>query len=440
MSRTLALLCSLLIATAALAQPAPRPLTAAQRTAALTAIKAAFRERYVIADKRAMIVARIDEQTRAGRYDVSDPQVFCDRLSDDLRAVAHDGHLGLRCDPAGYAAALAQPAGDAGGDAMWARRAARENHGIAELRRLPGNLRYLKLTGFHWTTDVTGAVYDDAMRFLRGGDAVIIDLRGNGGGEHAAVLYLISHFLPPNTFELEFHHVREPVSQMRTLEHVPAGRLRGVPLYVLIDGGTASAAEAFAYDVQQFRLGELIGSKTAGAAHNNAFVPIAPGFLLSISEGRPVHAIGRGNWEGTGIAPTTAVAPGTALEVAQQRALAKLAAAPTASPEARAEYAWARTAIDAKLAPPVVAAGTLARHAGRYAEYEIAWRDGALWFARLPGAPRRMIALTADGLFALEGAEHLRARFTPRGLELTSEQRPTPRIVPRGAPPAPAAR
>ena len=37
------------------------------------------------------------------------------------------------------------------------------------------------------------------MRFLSGGDAVIIDLRKNGGGSPDAVRYLVSHFLAPNT-------------------------------------------------------------------------------------------------------------------------------------------------------------------------------------------------------------------------------------------------
>jgi C-terminal processing protease CtpA/Prc len=69
--------------------------------------------------------------------------------------------------------------------------------------------------------------------------------------------------------------------------------LKGKPLYVLIDGGVGSAAEAFAYDVQQFKLGELIGATTAGAANNNDLLPIAPAFILSISSGRPEHAVSK---------------------------------------------------------------------------------------------------------------------------------------------------
>ena len=45
-------------------------------------------------------------------------------------------------------------------------------------------------------------------------------------------------------------------------------------------GRTGSAAEAFAYDIQQFKVGELIGAKTVGAANNNKLLPIAA--LLSL--------------------------------------------------------------------------------------------------------------------------------------------------------------
>jgi C-terminal processing protease CtpA/Prc len=183
------------------------------------------------------------------------------------------------------------------------------------MRILPGNMRYLKVAGFRWVDDESGAAYDAVARFLRDGDAIIIDLRGNGGGSHGAVRYLISHFLAPNTLELTFLKAGEQ-SQSRALDYLPAGRLTGRPLYVLIDGRTGSAAEAFAYDVQQFTRGKLIGEKTAGAANNNGFTPIAPGFMLSVSFGRPVHAVSQSNWEAVGVSPDVAVAPDQALETA----------------------------------------------------------------------------------------------------------------------------
>jgi hypothetical protein len=301
------------------------------------------------------------------------------------------------------------------------------------MRLLPGNLRYLKVGAFHWVRDETGAAYDAAMRFLKGGDAAIIDLRGNGGGSHGAVQYLVSHFLGGDTLEMTFLRGDGPASQSRTLEHLPAGRLTGKPLYVLIDGGTASAGEAFAYDVQQFKLGELVGARTAGGANNNKLVPIAPSFMLSVSYGRPVHPVSQTNWEGTGVEPSVPAAPEQALEVAEALALSRLARTPGATPEDLADYAWARIGVEARRHPVSMSPAWLKARAGRYGgEVEVTFRDGALWLARKDRPTRRLSPLTRDGLFGVEGSSMLRVRFTAgERLEMLRKDDPAPQRLER---------
>jgi len=400
--------------------PAPRStmrLSPGERSAALTSIKAMFQTSYVFPALRPAIIAQLERGQRAGRYNVDDPLEFAERITDDLRSVSHDRHLALLVDPAGYAAASAPPRSDLGEAAFTRRQAIRDHHGLAELKRLAGNVRYLRISGFAWVADETGAAYDDAMRFLRDGDAVIIDLRGNGGGDHAAVRYLISHFMDPDVLEMTFLEGANS-SQSRTLEYLPAGRLKGKPLYVLIDGGTGSAAEALAYDVEQFKLGELVGGKTAGAANNNRLLPVAPGFLLSVSFGRPVHAISKTNWDGAGIKPTVDAAPAQALDVAHSLALSRIAQAAGASPETVAEVTWARTAVEARLHPPALSPAQLSALAGRYDDAELSVRDGALWLQRPARPLQRLTPLTTDGLFAVEPSELLRARITGNTLEL----------------------
>jgi hypothetical protein len=415
---------------------APRTLSAADRDAALAAITAAIRESYVLPEKVPAIAERLEQSRKAGRYSVDDAALLAERITLDLKAASGDGHLYIHYNPTEYAAELRQlahapPSEGADSDALFRQEALRDHHGLAELKLLPGNLRYLRITGFEWVRDETGAVYDEALRFLRDGDAVVIDLRGNGGGSHAAVRYLVSHFLDEDVLEMTFLEGSKPPAQSRTLEHVPAGRLKGKPLYVLIDGGVASAGEAFAYDVAQFKLGELVGTKTAGAANNNRFVPIRPGFMLSVSFGRPVHPVSGTNWEGVGVPPTVETPPAQALEVAQLLALKRLAAAPGVSPEALADYEWARLDVEARLKPISVAAARLKSLAGRYGEVEVSVREGALWLARPNRPTRRLSPLTADGLFAVDGADRLRVRFTPKALETLWRGDPAPRVYPR---------
>lgn len=424
--------CAVLIAVLSGSAAATPHLSPAQRTTALAEIAKLFQERYVFPKKRAAIIARLQQGQKAGRYDVDDPGTFAERITQDTSETAHDRHAWMRVDPQAYAAALAPPSSDAGSEALQARRTRREHYGLTELKILPGNLRYLKITGFPWVNDIAGAVYDDAIRFLTAGDAVIIDVRGNGGGSQAAVRYLVSHFLAPQTLEMTFLQDPEPPEQSRALDQLPAGRLIGKPLYVLIDGGVASAGEAFAYDVQQFKLGELIGATTAGAANNNALLPVAPYFILSVSVGRPVHAVSQTNWEGVGIRPDVEVAPSQALAMAAARALAKLAQAPGATPEALADYSWARVAVEAQLhPPPPLPAAQLKALTGRYEKNEIVSRVGSLWLIR-PGRPEvHLVALTADGLFAVEGHDALRVKLTGKTLETWWVGDPTPRVFSR---------
>ncbi|ATB29257.1 hypothetical protein MEBOL_002706 [Melittangium boletus DSM 14713] len=291
-----------------------------------------------------------------------------------------------------------------------------------------------RVTAFEWVSDETGHAYDDAMRFLKGGDAVLIDLRGNGGGSSEAVQYLASHFLKAGTLEITFQHAgREPV-QTRVLDHLPAGRMIGKPLYVLIDQGAASAAESFAYDVQQFKLGKLVGASTAGAANTNEFVPIAPGFMLSVSTGRPVHPISKANWEGTGVAPDVATPPSQALDQAHALALRALAAAHPA-PQIQADYDWALPEVEARLRPATVSAATVTAAPGAYGKYVVTAEKDGLWLAR-PGhplwpEPRRIKPLTNDGLFAVEGVDSLRVGVKPNALELWWKGEPTPRLLNR---------
>jgi len=182
----------------------------------------------------------------------------------------------------------------------------RLNQGYTELKILDGNVRYVKLDGFIWKKGVTPQVVADVARFLGGGDAAIIDLRQNGGGSGEAVQALVSYFLPPDgQLLMTFHDGMTGKTQRNhVLSKLGAPRLVGKPLWVLISPMTASAAEEFSDHVKEFKLGTLVGRTTAGGANNNTVFPVAPGFLASVSTGRPVHGL-----SGTG-EPHRGAAPG----------------------------------------------------------------------------------------------------------------------------------
>jgi len=370
---------------------------------------------YVLPEVRPKLSAALSQGLAAGRYNVSNPSVLAERINADMSAVAHDKHLGMHYDPAQQARLAASPAGSGADDAPPSeeevRQATRLNHGITEMKVLPGNIRYMDLIGFFWGGKPTEEAYDNAMRFLRDGDAAIIDLRHNGGGSPDAVRYLISHFLEPNRPIVTFYMRGKPGDTLKTLATLPAGRMVGKPLYVLTGGRSASAAEEFVGHVAGYKIGELVGETTAGAGYRNEFFPVAGGYVISVSVGRAVLASTGKDWEKVGIAPTVKVEQDKALEMAQVRALRKLAS--TATGQDKTVFEASAQVLEAQM-KPVATALPPAQYVGVYGVRHITSDGGKLIFQR-EGGPKGQLVAVATNEFAFIADPMQRVKFKVAG-------------------------
>lgn len=376
--------------------PLPDPARVVKEVQALVA------REYVLPEMRAPIAAALSKGLAAGRYANVDPAELSRRMTDDMAAVAHDKHLNIHFSPE-EAASLAAGPGDAGDDdyfgrdGYWAKIANDNNQGAVKMEVLPGNVRYLNYRGFFWAGERTAAVLDRAMAFLRGGDAIIIDLRDNGGGSAMAVRHLASYFIPANTKLVTFYF--KDVPTVSTTEAVPGGVIGGKPVYVLTSGHSASAAEEFASHVDRFGFGKLVGETTAGAGFRNELYPVAGVFVLSISNGRPELAKGGGNWEGKGVAPAIAVPGDRALDAACADALAQLAGK-AATPQEKTELDWMATAAKARLAPPMPAE-SMAAYVVQIGERGVSVEGGDLVYRRTGGI-RTVLRPIGPDLFAMD--------------------------------------
>jgi C-terminal processing protease CtpA/Prc len=376
---------------------------------------------YVLADVRPKLDSALAQGLAAGHYNVSDPNDLAARINEDMKAVAHDKHLGISYNPQKQAELAARPPGAGADDAPPTpeeiHQAIQFNHGILEMKVLPGNIRYINLVGFMWGGKKTAEAYDNAIRFLQDGDAAVIDLRQNGGGSPDAVQYLISHFLPANRPIVTFYMGANKVDHLSSLASLPAGRLIGKPLYVLTSGGTASAAEEFTGHVAGFKLGEIIGENTAGAGFRNEFFPVSGGYVISVSVGRAVLASTGKDWEGVGIAPTTKIDADKALDVAQVHALRQIASKATGDDKRVLESQAA--ILEAKV-NPVPTPLPAERYAGKYdGERSVTVEDGTLNYQRAGGHKVAMISLGANE-FGFSEDPMARIRFTVTGANVTA--------------------
>lgn len=288
------------------AAPAPRER--------VDAVADAIATNYFDAARGKSIADDLRRDASRGAFDALSPQALADTLTQRLRPL--DRHFRVRWN--GESAAPAPTAGP--------RRPPPANHGIAAVETLPGDIGHLRLGEFaHFEFGDAKApariAIDDALAALSGTRAMIVDLRGCRGGSPSMVGYLASAFVAPGADIYNTFHTRT-----QTLSEAPdtpyAKPRTKVPLYVLVDGGTGSAAESFAYTLQSAKRATVVGERSAGAANPGAMIDIGDGFSVFVSDGTPVNPITHANWETTGVAPDVAVASADALDAALRLARA----------------------------------------------------------------------------------------------------------------------
>lgn len=395
-------------ATQATSQPPAAAMPAEEQRAALREIRRLILANYLDADLRPRLGAHLARLSVVARSRAE----FAAAVTASLHEAVLDRHLWLAYDPPasqGLAQAHSSPAVTAANQHE-IEEGRQRNQGYEDLRILDGNVRYVRISGFYWQRDMTAIVIDAAARFMKDGNAVIIDLRGNGGGDSSAVQYLLSHFVERGTSLGRFRNFRTGAEREdRALDYLPAGRIRGKPLFILIDGHTASAAESFAYHLRAAGLAQIVGETSAGAANTNTLFPVETGFVLSVSTGRPVNPLTGSNWERVGVQPHLPTPSAAAADRAHLQALTDLAGA--AGDEAvRRTYAWAATIIQAKLEPLSLSPQQLEQYAGVFGSQQIRIEGGQLVYQREGRPPVVLRPLLAD-LFAFGDSRDTRIRF-----------------------------
>jgi C-terminal processing protease CtpA/Prc len=102
-----------------------------------------------------------------------------------------------------------------------------------------------------------------------------------------------------------------------TLEKLPGARFdEAVPVYVLTSARTGSAAEGFAFALQQSGRGTVVGETTRGMAHPCEEEMVNPLFLVSVPIHRVQSAFTKKSFQGVGVVPDISVPEQDALDAA----------------------------------------------------------------------------------------------------------------------------
>jgi hypothetical protein len=283
---------------------------------------------YVFPETAKKMEAALRERAKSGAYDkVTGGEEFARLLTEDLQAVSHDKHLRVRFSadplpPDGRPVDAAPTAEEREETRRWG---AARNFGFEKVERLTGNVGYMDLRMF-FAPDLAGETCAAAMSFLANTDAVILDLRGNGGGEPEMVALVCSYFFGAEPVHLNDIYWRptNKTQQHWTLSNVPGKRLTGKDVYVLTSGRTFSGAEECTYNLKNLKRATIVGETTGGGAHPGGTRRASAHFAAFVPMGRAISPITKTNWEGTGVAPDVAVPAAEALKVAHAAALRKI--------------------------------------------------------------------------------------------------------------------
>jgi hypothetical protein len=326
----LAALATLLLALSCAAQPQPGgqpdgPLDAATRTQVIDAALKRLGESYVFPEVARAMEKSVRERAARGEYEqITSARQFADTLTEHLRAVSHDKHLGVRYSaaPLPERAPRAEPSAEE--REAQRRELAWMNHGFEKVERLPGNIGYIEFRGF--TDPEAGAeTVAAAMNFVANTDALIIDLRRNGGGTPGMVALICSYLFGPEPVHLNDLYWREGdrTEQFWTRKDVAGRRYLNKDVYVLTSNRTFSGAEEFTYNLKNLKRATIVGETTGGGAHPGGGFRIHEHFGMFVPTGRAISPVTKTNWEGTGVEPDVKVPAEQALAVARLAALRK---------------------------------------------------------------------------------------------------------------------
>jgi len=384
------------------------PLDDAKREAIVDSVCLALNESYIFLETAEKMEKHVRDKLKKGQYDeVNSVQLFTDVLTQDLQEISHDLHLAVFYASPEELARMSDERDPHDLERDQLENMERSNFMFKKVEILPGNVGYVRLDEFV-DAAIAGPTAVAAMNFLAHTDAIIFDLRQNGGGEPNLIQLLSSYFFD-HSVHLNSFYIRngDTTEQFWTSAYVDGPRMTDTDVYVLTSNRTFSGAEEFSYNMKNLERGTLVGETTGGGAHPVTYVLFPDlNVRLKLPFGRAVNPISGTNWEGVGVEPDVEVQAEMALDTAHLIALKKIREKET-DEDRQFAIDWAILGLEAKTDPAEVDATILASYAGSYGPRKLIFEDGVLYYQR-DGRQRLPTIPLSDHLFAIDGIDMFR--------------------------------
>lgn len=280
-------------------------------------------ENYVFPDLAAEISKKLMDNYSQNKYEeIESSEELVNTVNEDLENLSNDKHLRIGVDAEVAEFLKREPSEE--DEKAFQVMARDRNYGFKEAKMLEGNIGYLNLKSFLSTEACPEAitVAQKTMSLFSGSQAIIFDLRENGGGSPEMVQLLTSYLFEGEPFHLNsfYDRLENTETETWTLPNVEGERFPDTKVFILTSKSTFSAAEDFTYSLKNLKRATVIGEVTGGGAHPGRSYLVSDdlAMFIFISSGRAINPITQTNWEGVGVKPDVEVAADEALDVALQ--------------------------------------------------------------------------------------------------------------------------
>lgn len=285
----------------------PEPLDPAIRDDVILSLAAVLQEGYIMPDVGLDMAEQLRGYVETGRYDrLTRPQALALRLTEDLKDTYTDRHLRIYTPDAfeDRLRLLSAPDDDEAPVA----------EGILSSRPISFgeyDFTYLGFQGRMIETESLLAQIEEDFSASTRSDGLILDLRNVPGGDGTVMRAMASPLYSEPTDLLVYQSLdvetgeisEEPVQVSGT----GLSYSENIPVYVLINSQTGSAAESLAFALKRSGRAIIVGETSAGAGHLVTGVALDHGFGVDLPIGRAIDPRTGDSWEAVGVRPDVEV-------------------------------------------------------------------------------------------------------------------------------------
>ncbi len=171
---------------------------------------------------------------------------------------------------------------------------------VAAGELLPDNIGYIRIANFNTNCAKETVAQIESLR-EKGADKFIFDVRNNPGGYVAEMIEVLDYLLPEGVLYRDLDYLGnegEEKSDAACLE---------LPMAVLVNGNSYSAAEFFAACLHEFDWATVVGEQTTGKGHYQNAIQLSDGSAVNLSTGKYFTPSGTNLTEAGGLTPDVVV-------------------------------------------------------------------------------------------------------------------------------------